>query len=93
MGWKVFTLFATVRKDGYLTTFPAPIPQKTRTYLGLLGGKYQSHGEATLEEGLYPSDEGDLYIGAYADALVLGSIPIAEFAFTGRTSPAALAVE
>lgn len=36
-----------------------------------------------MENGLYPPNNEDLYVGAYAQALVIGSIPIAEEAFTG----------
>ena len=82
-GWKAFNLIATARDDGYLTTFPQPSPANARQFLRLLGGSYESRGDATLESGLYPQDVGDLYVGAYEDAIVLGSVPITRAAFSG----------
>jgi hypothetical protein len=84
MGWKAFNLIATKSEDGYLTTFPTPDATKARDYLHRLGGTYQSLGEATFEDGLYPQENDDLYVGAYANALVIGSVPIAQEAFTGN---------
>lgn len=81
LGWKAFNLIATNGEDGYLTTFPSPNPAKARDFLRRLGGTYQSKGEATFEDGLYPRDNDDLYVGAYTNALVLGSRLIAEEAF------------
>jgi hypothetical protein len=82
MGWKASNLIATNSQEGYLTTFPARDPARARDFLRCLGGTYESRGEATFENGLYPQDEDDLYVGAYANALVIGSVPIAEAAFT-----------
>src|SRR5437868_12288015 len=82
MGWKAFNLSATNREDRYLTTFPAPDPARARDFVRRLGGTYESQGEATFENGLYPQDNDDLYVGAYANAVVIGSVPIAEEAFT-----------
>ena len=65
-------------------TFPPPDPAKARDYLRCLGGTYRSLGEATLEAGLCPTGKGDLYLGAYANAIVVGSAEIVEEAFTGR---------
>lgn len=83
MGWKASSLIATNGDEGYLTTFPLPDAAKAREYLSRLGGSYQSLGETTFENGVYPQDNDDLYVGAYANALVVGSVPIAEEAFLG----------
>jgi hypothetical protein len=84
MGWKAFNLFATVREEAYLTTFPAPEPGKARALLEKIGGKYESQGESTLERGLYPKGEDELYVGAYDRAIVLGSMSVAEHVFDGE---------
>ena len=68
MGWKAFNLIATNVEEAYLTTFPSPDSKIARSFVDRLGGTYKSHGEATFENGLYPQDEGDLYVGAYANA-------------------------
>lgn len=83
MGWKAFNLIATNREEAYLTTFPPPRPDNAREFLGLLGGVYEGRGESTLEDGLYPQDANDLYLGAYEGAIVLGSIPVCEEVFSG----------
>jgi len=83
MGWKAFNLIATNGEAGYLTTFPKPDAARARDFLRRLGASYESKGEATLENGLYPQDNDELYVGAYANALVIGSVPITEEAFTG----------
>lgn len=83
MGWKAFNLIAINREEAYLTTFPPPIPDKAREFLRLLGGDYKSRGESTFEDGLYPQDADDLYLGAYEGAIVLGSVPICEEVFSG----------
>jgi hypothetical protein len=84
MGWKAFNLIATTREDGFLTQFPKLSPEKAREFLALLGGSYKYKGEATFEDGLYPQDPSDLYIGVYDHAIVLGSLPITEEAFTEK---------
>jgi hypothetical protein len=81
MGWKAFNLFATVREETYLTTFPAPQPAKARALLEKLGGSYEGQGETTLERGLYPKGDDELFVGAYDGAIVLGSTPLAEHVF------------
>jgi hypothetical protein len=83
MGWKAFNLIATTAGPDYLTTFPPPNPAKAREFLRLLGGTYKSRGAATFEDALYPRHDADLYVGAYEQAIVLGSLPIAGEAFTG----------
>jgi len=83
MGWKAFNLFATVRDESYLTSFPPPLPERAREFLKLLGGTFRSEGATTLEKGLYPAGNDELYVGAYEGAFVLGSIPITEEAFAG----------
>lgn len=82
MGFKAFNLIATAGDESYLTTFPSHRPDRAREFLKRLGGAYHPAGLATLETGLYPTDAEDLYVGAYDHALVIGSLPIAEEAFT-----------
>jgi hypothetical protein len=83
MGWKAFNMIATNGEQGYLTTFPVPNPERARDFLRCLGGRYESNGEATFENGLYPQNNDDVYVGAYTNALVVGSVSLAEEAFTG----------
>lgn len=83
MGWKASNLIAITGEDNYLTTFPSPDPTRAREYLHRLGGAYKSAGEATFEDGLYPQNGNDLYIGAYEKAIVVGSVEITEEAFKG----------
>jgi hypothetical protein len=83
MGWKAFNLIAVRGDADYLTSFPAPDPAKARDFIRRIGGAYESHGDSTLEQALYPQDHDDLYVGAYANALVIGSVPITQEAFKG----------
>src|SRR5581483_2235653 len=88
MGWKAFNIFASSRVDGYLASFPAPIPQKAREFLLKLGQPYRGLGEASLDTALYPGSDTELYIGAYDHALVLGSSSIAQRVFMGEVPDA-----
>jgi hypothetical protein len=83
MGFKAFNLIATTGDETYLTTFPPHRPDRAREFLSRLGGHYELVGPATLESGVYPSDDKDMYVGAYDRALVIGALPLADEAFSG----------
>lgn len=87
MGWKASCTFASPRDDGYLKSFPAHEPQKARQLLTLLGSSYESRGMTTLEEGVYPRGGEHLYVGAYEQALVVGSMDFLDSAFEGGVPP------
>jgi hypothetical protein len=87
MGWKAFNLFASIPGGSALTTFPPHHADKALAFLKLLGGTYENHGDRTFEDGIYPSSDDELYIGAYGHAFVLGSIPLAASAFRGDVPP------
>lgn len=88
MGFKAFNLIATTGDESYLTTFPPHRPDRAREFLKRLGGAYQPAGPATLEQGLYPNDNEELYLGVYDQALVIGNMPITEQIFDGHVPQA-----
>jgi hypothetical protein len=83
MGWKASCIFASTPDAPPLTTFPPHQPARAKQLLSLLGGSYASRGMTTLEEGIYPKDGDQLYVGAYDQALVIGSTSIVQDSFHG----------
>jgi hypothetical protein len=76
MGWKVSCVFANTPDAAPLTDFPPHQPERAQKLLSLLGGSYASRGMTTLEEGIFPRDGDRLYVGAFEQAIVVGSTGI-----------------
>jgi hypothetical protein len=83
MGWKASCVFASSPDASPLTTFPAHQPARAKQLLSLLGRSYASRGMTTLEEGIFPKDGDHLYVGAYEQAIVVGSTSIVNNSFHG----------
>ena len=90
MGWKAFNLFASSKSDGYFASFPKLDSGKAREFVATLDEHYESCGVSSLEVGLYPKSDDELYVGAFEHGLILGNIPLAEEVFQ-HTVPKAVA--
>src|SRR4051812_37163734 len=87
MGWKASCLLASTRDDGYLGTFPAHDPARARDLARRLGfDTYRGVGPATFEDGVYPQN-GELYVGAYDGAVIVGSDRVAEECLSENVPP------
>ena len=83
MGWKASCVLASTPDASPLTSFPPHQPDRAQKLLSLLGGTYASRGMTTFEEGIFPKDGDHLYVGAYDQALVVGSTSIVDNSFHG----------
>src|SRR5215469_18863408 len=84
MGWKASCMFASTRTEGFLGTFPKHDSSQAHEILKCLGsGRWISAGMASLEQGIYP-ETGQVYVGAYGSAFVLGTEQVAAHCMSER---------
>jgi hypothetical protein len=87
MGWKASCIFVNQREIGYLGTFPQHDPELARNLVGALPLPRHEPGEmCSFETGMYPNP-GQLIVGVYPGAAVIGHDKLCDSCFEGGVPP------
>lgn len=92
MGWKTSIIIASQRSSTRLASEAIHDATFADRIALALPGNFSFVGKATFEAGAYPSN-GNLYIGAYSDAIIIGHIDFAGSCFSGRVPPIIKSIE
>jgi len=82
MGWKTSVIIASQLERPILSDKVVHNPERADQLAAKLPGDFAFVGSSTFEEGAYPSN-GNLYIGAYVDSLILGHMDFGSSCFEG----------
>lgn len=86
MGWKTSIIIASQQGQPDLASSPHHDAVVADRIAATLPGEYAYLGKSTFEEGAYPRN-GNLYIGAYQRAVVIGHMDLAGSCFNGDVPP------
>lgn len=93
MGWKATCIFVNSREPGYLGTFPRHNAQFARELLAALPlPPHEPEERSSFDVGMYPKP-GQLIVGAYSGAAVIGHDRLTDSCFNGSVPPVVEALQ
>ncbi|MCO8120195.1 hypothetical protein NHH03_00475 [Stieleria sp. TO1_6] len=92
MGWKTSIIIASQDEQPNLAYDIRHDADAAARIAAALPGDFAFAGESTFEEGAYPRN-GNLYVGAYGNSLLIGHMDLAGSCFNGDVPPVVSAVD
>lgn len=86
MGWKTSIIIASQHERPIMLNRLQHDVKKAESVALALPGDFELFGSSTFEEGAYPRN-GNLYIGAYDQVLIVGHLDMANSCFQGTVPP------
>jgi hypothetical protein len=88
VGWKASCILINERQYGYLGSFPRHDSRRAADLIRRLSlGEYTCVGLASFEAGMFPKEEGQLFVGAYDGAAIIADDRLPPACFSESPDP------